>query len=132
MKKIILAFICFISLVGCSSLKKNIPDCVTVESPLSSFRPGVIRNKEDVEYLWNLYESFEYGETVEMKDVGKDWPYFVVFTNSQTKEEIHFILYGNGSCSFSNIEDDIKMLKDGRKIYEEFKTYGEKASWVSD
>lgn len=132
MKKMFLAVICCMFVVGCSTSEKDIPDSVTVMSFLSSFRPGVITNKEDVEYLWNLYENFEYGKTIDIKDTGKDWPYDVTFINSQTNKEVNFTLYGNGSCCFSNDVDNIRMLEDGRKIYEEFKMYGEKASWIND
>lgn len=97
------------------------PDTVAMVQPLSSaFPPDAITDADTVEYLWNLYQSFNFDGTAET--IGKEnvWSIAVAFSNSATDESESFTIHQGGLCVLGEDYETYYILVDGANIYNDF------------
>ncbi len=104
------------------------PDTVRMAQMLSSaFHPDPITDAETVEYLWSLYQGFEFDGTAETLDKENVWSISVAFSNSESGESERFIIFQGGLCQLGDDYETYHILLDGSDIYNEFLSYFEAA-----
>ncbi|MBK5262792.1 MAG: hypothetical protein JJE17_09525 [Peptostreptococcaceae bacterium] len=103
-----------------------LPDTVSMVQPLSSaFSPDPITNTKTVEYLWSVYQEFEFDGTEETLD--NIWSISVTFSNSESGESENFTIFKGGICWLGEDYETNHILLDGADIYNEFLSYFEAA-----
>jgi len=102
------------------------PDTVSVAQMLSSaFPPDPITDAETVEYLWSVYQGFEFDGTAETLDKGNVWSISVSFSNSESGESESFTIFQGGLCRLGDDYETNYILINGADIYNEFLSYFE-------
>jgi hypothetical protein len=64
----------------------------------SAFPPDPITDAETVEYLWSLYQEFEFDGTADTLEKGNVWSISVTFSNSESGESERFTIFQGGLC----------------------------------
>jgi len=104
------------------------PDTVSMAQMLSSsFHPDPITDAETVEYLWSLYQGFEFDGTAETLDKENVWSISVAFSSSESGESESFTIFQGGLCQLGDDYETYHILLDGADIYNEFLSYFEAA-----
>ena len=104
------------------------PDTVSMAQMLSSaFHPDPITDAETVEYLWSLYQGFEFDGTAETLDKENVWSISVAFSNSESGESESFTIFQGGLCQLGDDYETYHILLDGAEIYNEILSYFEAA-----
>lgn len=97
------------------------PDTVSMVQMLSSaFPPAPITDAETVEYLWSVYQGFDFDGTAETLDKENVWSISVAFSNSESGESERFTIFQGGLCQLGDDYETYHILLDGAEIYNEF------------
>lgn len=97
------------------------PDTVVMGQSLSSSSPpGPITDRETVERLWSLYQSFEWEGEQKTMNRENAWSISITFFNSESGEEARLVLFRGGLCWLEDDYETNRVLKNGDAIYQEF------------
>lgn len=104
------------------------PDTVTMEEMLSSVcPPNPITDKAAVDYLWSVYQGFEFDGTAETLGTKSMRNITVTFSESASGKSERFTIFEGGICWWGYDFRTDHILVDGEKIYQEFFGYFEAA-----